>query len=92
MASRKYDNEFKREAIKLAEKAKAEGRSVASVAKNLGIESKNIYNWLNKSAKDEDGSIITDSELTKLRKELRDVKEERDILKKAVAIFSKQQK
>jgi len=92
MASRKYDNEFKREAIKLAEKAKAEGRSVASVAENLGIESKNIYNWLNKSAKDEDGSIITDSELTKLRKELRDVKEERDILKKAVAIFSKQQK
>jgi transposase len=92
MANRKYDNEFKREAVRLAEKAKSEGRSVSDVAGNLGIKVKNLYNWIDKSAKDEKGNIVTDSELTKLKKELRDVKEERDILKKAVAIFSKQQK
>ena len=92
MGNRKFDNEFKREAIKLAEKAQAEGKSVASVADHLGISSKNLYNWLDKSLKDDDGKIVTDSELTALRKELAETKLERDILKKAVAIFSKQQK
>ena len=92
MKNSKFDNEFKREAIMLAEKAKAEGRSMASVAENLGIDAKNIYNWLNKSTKDDNGKIVTDSELTILRKELKERKLERDILKKAVAIFSKQQK
>lgn len=92
MGNRKFDNEFKREAIKLAEKAQKDGRSIASVAENLGISSKNLYNWLNKSEIDEDGTIVTDSELTALRKELAEVRLERDILKKAVAIFSKQQK
>lgn len=92
MKNSKFDNEFKREAIMLAEKAKAEGRSMASVAENLGIDAKNIYNWLNKSTKDDNGKIVTDSELTILRKELKETKLERDILKKAVAIFSKQQK
>ena len=37
MKQSQYDNEFKREAIMLAEKAKEEGRSIASVASNLGI-------------------------------------------------------
>jgi transposase len=92
MKQRQYDNEFKREAIMLAEKAKEEGRSIASVASNLGISANNLYNWLEKSTKDENGQIVTDSELTALRKELMEVKLERDILKKAVAIFSKQQK
>lgn len=92
MKNRQYDDEFKREAVKLAQKAKQEGKSVSEVARNLGINAKNLFNWINKSVIDEKGEIVTDSELTKLRKELRDVKEERDILKKAVAIFSKQQK
>lgn len=89
---KQYDDEFKREAVRLAEKAEAEGRSKATIAHDLGINPNNLYNWINKSVKDADGSIITDSELTKLRKEVRDLREERDILKKAVAIFSKQQK
>ena len=89
---RKYDDEFKREAINLAEKAKLEGTSVSTVAHNLGVNPNNIYNWMKKSVKDESGSIVTDSELTVLRKELAETKLERDILKKAVAIFSKQQK
>ena len=92
MGNRKFDNEFKREAIKLAEKAKAEGRPISKVAENLGIDVKNIYNWMNRSVKDEEGKIITDSELTALKRELAEVRLERDILKKAVAIFSKQQK
>ena len=92
MRNSKYNNEFKREAINLAERAKSEGRSMSSVAENLGIDVKNIYNWLSKSTKDDNGKIVTDSEMTLLRKELKETKLERDILKKAVAIFSKQQK
>ena len=92
MVNRKFDDDFKREAIKLAELAKSGGRSISSVAKDLGINSRNLYHWYNKSVKDEKGNIVTDSELTKLRRELVEVKLERDILKKAVAIFSKQQK
>ncbi|MFC1596173.1 transposase [Candidatus Margulisiibacteriota bacterium] len=66
--------------------------SIASVAENLGISSKNLYNWVNKSSTDSTGNIVTDSEVTRLRKELAETRLERDILKKAVAIFSKQQK
>jgi transposase len=92
MSNRIYDDEFKREAIRLAEQARRSGKKIVDVAKNLGISEKNLYNWLNKSTKDESGHIITDSELTRLRRELAETKLERDILKKAVAIFSKQQK
>ena len=47
---------------------------------------------MEKSVKNEKGEIITDSEYTRIKKELKEVRLERDILKKAVAIFSKQQK
>jgi transposase len=92
LSNNKYNDDFKREAIKLAEKARQEGRSMSSVAKSLGVNPKNIYNWMEKSVKNEKGEIITDSEYTRIKKELKEVRLERDILKKAVAIFSKQQK
>jgi len=92
MPKKVFDDDFKREAIKLAEQSAIVGKSIASVAKDLGINSRNLYHWVNKASKDENGVIVTDSEMTKLRKELAEVKLERDILKKAVAIFSRQQK
>ena len=82
---RKYDDEFKREAIRLA---KTGGKSISSVARDLGIKKGTLYGWVYSSAETGTGEIVTSSEITKLRRELSDVKMERDILKKAVAIFS----
>jgi len=90
---RKYDREFKLEAARLITDG---GRSVAEVARDLGIHENLLYNWRRKYLDDTvhvfpgKGHLKpADEELRQLKKELTDVKEERDILKKALAIFSK---
>lgn len=83
------DEEFKRESIRLAKEAKQNGKSIASVARNLGIKGNTLYTWISKSVEETNGTIVTDSEIRALKKKLRNTEEERDILKKAVAIFSK---
>jgi transposase len=85
--NRKFDEEFKREAVK---HVRSSGKTASEVARNLGIDVKNLYNWIHQS---KDNGILTEEgkELYRLKKELADIKMERDILKKAVAIFSKQQ-
>jgi len=90
---RKYDREFKLEAVRLITDG---GRAVAEVAQDLGIHENLLYNWRRKYLDDTvhvfpgKGHLKpADEELRQLKKELTDVKEERDILKKALAIFSK---
>jgi len=90
---RKYDKEFKIEAVRLAAKGH---RSTAEVARDLGIHPNLIYNWKERLAKDKDqafpgqGRLKPEAEeMRRLKRQLADVKEERDILKKALAIFSK---
>ena len=90
---RKYDREFKLEAARLITDG---GRSVAEVSQDLGIHENLLYNWRRKYLDDTvhvfpgKGHLKpADEELRQLKKELTDVKEERDILKKALAIFSK---
>jgi transposase len=90
---RKYDREFKLEAIRLVTEG---GRSVAEVAKGLGIHENLLYNWRHKYLDDTVHAFPgkghlkpADEELRRLQRELADVREERDILKKALAIFSK---
>ena len=84
--NRKYDDEFKREAVRLV---KNSTKSKTAIARDLGITPSTLHGWLNKSVETKDGKIITDSEITALRRRLADAEMERDILKKAVAIFSK---
>ena len=86
---KKYDDEFKRETIRLV---KSSSKTKSAIARDLGISPSTLHGWLNKSVETKSGEIITDSEITRLRRELLDVKLERDILKKAVAIFSKPSK
>ena len=88
-ANRKYTDEFKRDTINLVDNG---SKSKSEIARDLGISPNTMHSWLKKSVRTKDGDIITDSEVTRLRKELADTKMERDILKKAVAIFSKQPK
>lgn len=92
---RHYDEEFKKNAIKLVEN----GRSVKSVSYSLGISKTIIYDWLRKKkekavsskvSKDIYMDLDDKTKLLKLEQELSEVKEERDILKKALSIFSRQ--
>ena len=90
---RRYDREFKREAVKLVIE---EGRAVAGVARNLGIHENLLHKWKKQYEEDPQYAFPgkwrlkePDEEMRRLRKELADVREERDILKKALAIFSK---
>jgi transposase len=92
---RSYDSEFKREAVKLVIEG---GRIASEVAKGLGINENVLYRWIKQYREDPENAFPgkgklkpEDEELRRLRRELADVKEERDILKKVVGIFSKRQ-
>jgi len=93
---RKYDRQFKIEAVRLVTE---EGRKAAEVARNLGLHVNLIYLWKKQLAEDPKEAFpglgnlkSSDAELRQLQRELSDVKEERDILKKALAIFSKKRR
>lgn len=90
---RKYTAEFKREAVKMSEEREG---SVADVARELGIKPNLLYRWRQEqtiegaAAYPGQGNIkATEKEMHDLKKELARVKQERDILKKALSIFSK---
>ncbi len=87
---RRFDREFKRQAVRLASE---EGQSMGQVARDLEIRPEMLRRW--KKLFEADGERAfpgegraRDEELVRLRRELRRVTEEREILKKAVAIFS----
>ena len=79
---RKYDEEFKREAVKKIH----DGQSVASVARELGVAESLLHNWKRQAL---ETSCDADKEVLALRKKLREVEMERDILKKAALIFGR---
>jgi len=93
---RKYDCEFKIEAVKLVTER---GTSIAEAARNLGIHENLLRTWKKRYLADAKDSFPgkghlkpSDEQMWRLRKKLADVEEERDILKKALAIFSKEPK
>jgi len=70
---RKYDDEFKREAVKKVH----DGQSVASVSRELGVAESLLHNWKRQAV---ETSSDSERELLALRKKLREVEMERDIL------------
>lgn len=83
---RQYSQEFKQEAVQML----LDGHSPSSVAENLGLASTNLlYRWRQQLI-DAGGPAAStlDSRVRQLEEELRRVERERDILKKALAIFS----
>ena len=84
---RQYDAEFKKNALQLI----ADGRSVKSVAESLGVSQGVLYNWRSQAKK----AILTKpqsedkEEIQALKKKLAEAEMERDILKKALGIFSR---
>ena len=90
---KKYDREFILHAIKLCTE---DGRKPLEVAHSLGIHPHMLYRWKEEFAKDPANAFPgkgylkpEEAELRRLKRELYDVKQQRDILKKALAIFSK---
>ncbi len=79
---RKYDDEFKREAVKKIH----DGQSVASVARELGCAESLLHKWKRDAL---EASSDSEKEVITLRRKLREVEMERDILKKAALIFGR---
>lgn len=68
-------------------------KKVSEISKDLGISNQEIYNWYKKHdgiEQEEEKVGDREKELRELKKRLAEVTEERDILKKAVHIFSRQ--
>jgi len=93
---RRYDRDFKLEAVRLSLEP---GRSVAGVSRDLGISENVLHVWRAK-LKSEGSSAFPGKgyqsgeaeELRRLRRQLAEVTEERDILKKALGVFSRRPK
>lgn len=89
---RNYDKEFKLNAVKLY---LSSGRSYKEIGDELGIPCNTLSGWVLSQKKDGEEAFPgkgyvkpSDGELLQLRKELAIAREERDILKKALGIFS----
>lgn len=90
---KQHDREFKLEAVRLITDR---GRTIKSVAEDLGIHPNMLSRWRRQFIKEQGDAFpgkghLTpqEEEIRQLKKKLADVKEERDILKKAMAVFSR---
>lgn len=84
---RRFSDEFKREAVRLAYES---GRRLVDVARELEVRPDLIRRWRRQFSGGEVGRSPTteEQEIRRLQRQLSRVREERDILKKALAIFS----
>lgn len=91
-AKRQYTDEFRAGAVRLVIE---EGKKVADVARDLDLTPSALGLWVRRARADRSGGKTGPTseqlaELAALKKELRVVTQERDILKKAVAFFAKE--
>lgn len=91
MQRKVYTDEFKREAVRLAQ----ERGNVSQVARDLGIEESILHRWKKRLTAVADGERTfpgqgnaRDVEMARLQREVARLKEENEILKKAVGIFT----
>ena len=86
---RQYTEEFKRETVGLI---KSSGKSQAQIARELGISDQNISRWWQEYGQEnniDEAQNVSKEAYRAVQAELRRVTEERDILKKALNIFSR---
>ena len=89
-----YTKEFKEEAVRLLESGE---KRVSALALELGVKRTLLYRWRDQFRKKGEAAFSGGgrprndqlSEIARLKKELKEVTEERDILKKAAAYFAK---
>ena len=89
---RSYPEELKRNALELL---RTSGKSAATVARDLGIDSGLLNRWRREESREGNGmkaftgqGVPRDEEMASLRREVEELRETNEILKKAVAIFS----
>jgi transposase len=89
--NRKYTSEFKQEAVRLMETS---GKPVIQVARELGINDNLLYRWRQEygrgvptKSEDEMSAAELAAELKRVRRENEVLRQERDILKKAISIL-----
>ncbi|RYZ60490.1 MAG: transposase [Proteobacteria bacterium] len=91
---RKFTAEFKAEAVRIS---RDPGQSIAQVAKDLGVADGVLRNWIKQSDADSGvgkSNILTSvekEELSALRREVKQLRMEREILRKATVFFAKEQ-
>ncbi len=93
MAHRKFTKEFRQNAIQLVME---KGMSVGKVARELDVHRNLIHKWRREYLAEGENALAGSgktnaetAEVKRLQKELEEVKEERDILKKALGVFTK---
>ena len=93
---KKYDSAFKLEAIRLVNE---EHRNVSEVERNLGISQGTLSRWVREYKADPVETFpgkgrlkAKDEEIRRLKQKLKEVQEERDIIKKALVYFAEDQK
>lgn len=85
-----YDEDFKKTIVSLYES----GKGVSELSREYGVSKSVISSWIKKykTITTSTGEVTNNDEIIKLKKQLQQVQLENEILKKAVAIFSKEQK
>ena len=86
---RKFDEDFKRGAVQLVFET---GKPIAQVARDLGVHEGTLGNWCAVERRKRDGgnsSLSEDerAELVRLRKEIAELRMQRDVLKRSVALW-----
>ena len=79
---RKYDEDYRREAVRKIH----DGQSVASLSRELGVSESVLHKWRKQAI---EAATDGEREIIELKRRLREVEMERDILKKAALIFGR---
>lgn len=90
MGNRRYSETFKENAVRLVR----EGATVQHVAKQTGASVYSLRDWVKEAeqaARERPATALELAEMRRLRKHIAGVEQERDILKKAIAFFAKEQ-
>lgn len=91
-ATPRYTPEFRAEAVRMVRSSP--DKSIVQVARELGIADSSLHNWLKQSeinAGQREGLTTEErEELRKLRKEVKVLRQEREILKKATVFFARE--
>jgi transposase len=89
-----YTREFKLEAVQLV---KSSGKPMSQVARDLGVSDSALYHWCKQLAEQGEQAFpgsghqtAQEEEIRRLKRELEITRQERDILKKVVSIFSRE--
>jgi transposase len=90
---RRFDAEFKEGAVRIVREA---GKPIAQVAQGVGHQCRHVGNWVGldrRSRESGDDGVVSESEraeLTRLRREVAELRMERDLLKRSTALWVKE--